>query len=60
MDDLYKKLRTKELVDNKKDFQELIFMRQIRVNGKIIDNPNHKLDIDSQNIIKIGILEVKI
>ena len=57
--DLYEKLITKELVDSKKEYQELVYMRQIRVNGKIVDNPNHKIEKDIENVVKIGILEVK-
>jgi len=52
---LYQKLKEKNLVENRKDFNELIWLRAISVNGRIIDNPEEVID-NSFSKIKIGIL----
>ena len=52
---LYQKLKEKNLVENRKDFNELIWLRAISVNDRIIDNPEEVID-NSFSKIKIGIL----
>ncbi len=51
---LYNFLKEKELVESKKEFYELIRLREIKVNNKIIDDPNFELD-NSHNVIQIGL-----
>lgn len=55
---LYKKLKEKDLVYNEKEFHELIFTRQIKVDNKPIDDPKFILDTSKKYLIKIGILEI--
>lgn len=55
---LYQKLKEKNLVEDYKDFHELIYLRSIKVDGKIIDNPKHDLKEDDKNI-KVGILSIE-
>jgi len=57
---LYEKLKHNDLVVNEKDYSELIYNRQIKVNNQIVDNPKHKIDSTKKNIIKIGILQREI
>lgn len=54
---LYQKLKEEDLVENLKEFNELIWLREIRVNGEIVDNPNHELN-DSDKDIKVGIFSL--
>jgi predicted rRNA methylase YqxC with S4 and FtsJ domains len=56
---LYELLKEKNLIANKKEFQELILNREIRVNSKIINDPTTILDLSTQQTIKIGILEIQ-
>lgn len=54
---LYQKLKDCDLVEDYKDYQELIWLRSISVNGKHIDNSNYEIkEFDKE--IKIGILLV--
>jgi hypothetical protein len=55
---LYQKLKDQDLVENFKEFNELIWMRAIKVNGTPIDDPNFDLS-DSDNDIQIGILSLR-
>jgi len=55
---LYKKLKEKDLVYNEKDYHELIFNRQIRVDDKFIDDPKFILEESKKYLVTIGILEV--
>ena len=57
---LYDKLKDNELVFNKKEYQELIYNRQILVNDNFIEDPKHRIDSSKKNKIKIGILIVEI
>lgn len=52
---LYQKLKEENLVENLKEFNELIWLRAIKVDDVIIDNPNHELK-DSDKEIKVGTL----
>jgi len=54
---LYQKLKDLDLVEDFKDFRELIWLRAIVVNGEPIDNPNHEIK-ESDTNIKIGILSL--
>jgi len=56
---LYDKLKDQNLVENHKDFLELIRMRTIKINDiNIVDDPNYEMkDVDKN--IKIGILDLK-
>ena len=55
---LYKKLKEKDLVYNEKEYHELIFNRQIRVDNKLIDDPKFILESSKNYLVTIGILEV--
>ena len=55
---LYEFLLDKDLIINKKEYQELVFNRQIRVDNKVVDDPKFKLDLNKKNSIRIGIFEV--
>lgn len=54
---LYQKLKDLDLVEDFKDFRELIWLRAIQVNGKHIDNPDHEIK-ESDKDIKVGILSL--
>jgi len=56
MMELYKKLKEKDLVDDHKDFTELIWLRAIKINDNIISDPNH--EIKDGDRVKVGILPV--
>ncbi len=57
---LYKILKDKNLVENKKDYLELITLRQLMINNKRVENPKIVLEKDKKHIIKLGILEVEL
>lgn len=57
---LYQRLKENNLVQNEKEFFELIYIRQIKINGKNIDEPNLQLDKDKKYRITIGILTKEI
>lgn len=57
---LFKRLKENNLVEDKKEYQELIYNRQIRVDNKIIDHPKHDLESHKKYYIRIGILEVEV
>jgi len=50
---LYEKLESANLIDNYKDFINLIRIRAIRVNDKHVDDPNYEIKENDQ--IKVGI-----
>ena len=54
---LYQKLNEINLVDNLKEFQELIMLRAIKINGKHVDNPNYILKESDKNI-KVGTFSI--
>lgn len=56
---LYQKLKEKNLVEDFKEFNELIWMRSIEVEGKLIDNPNYEIK-ETEKDIKIGILSINV
>ncbi len=56
---LYELLKEKNLIVNKKEFQELVLNRQIRVNSKIINDPKETIDLSENQIVRIGILEIQ-
>jgi len=53
---LYQKLQERDLVDSKKEYSELIWLRAIRVNKYIVNDPNY--DINDEDDIQVGILSV--
>lgn len=55
---LYEFLLDKDLIVNKKEYQELVFNRQIRVDDRVVDDPKFKLDLSKKNSIRIGIFEM--
>jgi hypothetical protein len=57
---LYKRLKDKNLVINEKDYNELIYNRQIKINNKNVEDPKLRLEEDKKYLVKIGILEVLI
>lgn len=52
-------LKEKDLIINEKEYHELIYNREIKVDDKVIDDPKFKLDLSKKNSIKIGILELE-
>lgn len=56
---LYQKLKEKNLVEDFKEFNELIWIRSIEVEGKLIDNPNYEIK-ETEKDIKIGILSINV
>jgi hypothetical protein len=54
---IYDELKKRELIDNEKELSELIWLRQIKVNGKYIDS---KDNIDNEKIqtITVGLKEL--
>jgi len=54
---VYKELKKRNLVYSKKEYSELIWLRQIKVNNEIIERPNRHFDKCDIKKIKIGILE---
>lgn len=57
---LYKRLKDNGLVLNEKEYQELILMRQIKVDNQRVEDPKLRLEIDKKYLISVGILEVEI
>lgn len=55
---LYQKLKELDLVEDRKDFNELVWMRSIKVNGVTVDNPSHEINENEENI-QVGILKVE-
>jgi predicted rRNA methylase YqxC with S4 and FtsJ domains len=53
---VYEELKKRNLVKNLKEFSELVWLRQIKVNDKILKNP--KKEFKKVNNIKIGHYEV--
>ena len=53
---LYDKLKNLDLVENYKDFFDLIHIRALWINNKPVDDPN--CDVIEIDKIKIGILEI--
>lgn len=51
---LYQKLKELEIVEDFKEFHELIWLRAIKVNDVPVDNPTHELDDDNSKI-QVGI-----
>lgn len=56
---LYKRLKDNNLVENKKEYQELVFMRQIQIDNQLVEDPKIKLK-KRKYLIKVGILEVEL
>lgn len=55
---VYEELKKRNLIKNEKEFQELIWLKQIKINDKILHRDKKK----KRNIktIKIGIKEIEI
>lgn len=53
---LYNKLESLNLVDDYKDFLDLIWHRAIRVNDHLIDNPTY--EVKENDKIKVGIKQL--
>lgn len=58
--ELYNHLKRRDLVINEKEYQELVFNRQIQVNNKFVDDPKIKLEPAKNHSVKVGILQVEI
>lgn len=56
---LYTKLKEHDLVEDFKDFSELIWMRAIKINGIKIDDPRHELKENELENIQIGEFSLK-
>lgn len=55
---IYNELMKRNLINDKKEFSEMIWLRQIRVNGEVMESPNKQYhDVKT---IKIGILEFEL
>jgi predicted rRNA methylase YqxC with S4 and FtsJ domains len=57
---LYKRLKEKDLVKDAKDYQELIYNRQIKVDNKRVEDPKLKLEENKKYLVQIGVLEVEL
>lgn len=57
---LYKRLKENDLVQSEKEYNELIHIRQIKINDKPIDEPNLQLVENKKYKITIGILTKEI
>ena len=55
---LYQKLKDQDLVENLKEFTELVRLRAIKVNGDFIDDPDFDLK-ENDSDIQVGILSLK-
>jgi predicted rRNA methylase YqxC with S4 and FtsJ domains len=57
---LYKRLKENNLVINEKEFRELIHIREIKIDGKHVIDPDIQLEEDKKYKVKIGILTKEI
>ena len=57
---LYEFLLDKEVVFNHKEFHELVYNRQIKVDDEWIDDPKHEIDMSKKMSIRIGVLELEV
>lgn len=55
---LYNKLKEHNLVEDFKDFSELVWMRAIKINDIKIDDPKYELKKEDTNI-KVGIFSIE-
>lgn len=55
---LYQKLKDRDLVEDPKDYRELVWSRAISVNGKMVENPDFELE-ESDSDIKVGIFSLE-
>lgn len=53
---LYKRLKDNGLVINEKEYNELIHIRQIKVNHKFVTDPQIKIKDNKKYNVEIGIL----
>lgn len=53
---LFNKLKDLDVISDYKDYRELIWLRAVKVNGKIIDNPDQ--EIKGNEEITVGILSI--
>lgn len=57
---LYKRLKENDLVEDQKEYQELVLMRQIHIDNKPVEDPKTKLEEGKKYSLRIGILEVEL
>ena len=50
---LYEKLKSLNIIETRKEFSDLIWIREIWVNDHLIDDPNY--EIKENDKIKVGI-----
>ncbi len=55
---LYEKLKDLKVVDNLKEFSELVWLRSIKINDELVTDPKTSINTSNQNIIKIGFTEI--
>lgn len=53
---LYQRLKDNNMIDNEKEFSELIHLRQIKINNKRIIDPSLKLKKHKKYEATVGIL----
>ena len=55
---IYEELKKRDLINNTKEYDEMVWLRQIKVNGNMLINPSY----EPENIktIQIGILEFEL
>ena len=53
---VYNELKKRKLIDSEKEFSELIWLRQIKVNGKFLNSKEE--NIDKIKTITIGLKEL--
>jgi len=56
---IFKELKNRELVENEKEYSELVWLRMIKINDKVIEHPRHELN-EKISKIQVGILEIEI
>ena len=57
---LYKRLRDNNMVINKKEYTELVYTRQIKINGEYLDDPKLKICENKKYKAVVGILQKEI
>jgi predicted rRNA methylase YqxC with S4 and FtsJ domains len=57
---IYEELSKRKLVSGRKEYSELIWMRQIKMNGKVVDSPSYSPDLEEIETLRVGMLEFQI
>jgi len=60
MTTIYNELKRRDLIENEKEYNDLIWLKQISVNNKIIESSKIEIDIKDIKKIKIGLNEFSV